>query len=638
MTYQPSLDVPALRNLIASKPLRKYEGLTLDVIDPELLVTFVLEGWKRDGKLLASLHPPINWSLPSRSLTFHLNAWEPISQLLAGFDRFKQQRYFEVAYAAALDWLNRFQDPALSALTSEQLDDLIGKREEFVWYDMGVGLRCYRIAFLLDVAARNAKTPDADIELLVSALYFHHEALSREKFFRSHNNHGLYQALGQLAAARRFSYLPEMAAYQSLAISRIRRLLDEHVFRSGVHKEHSPGYHYLILQALIGGQRAGLLDDPSVSKIIASMERALAWMVMPDGRLAPIGDTDPQLAQYSNRVSIPFADEQLTYLLSGGKFGTAPVPGLRAFMDAGYVFARLPAQSGQPPWEWSYLAQIAGFHSRAHKHADHLSFVWHDRGKPVLVDAGRYEYLGRTEPGSDLAKDGFWYSDPKRVFVESTSAHNTIQIDGRNLPRVGVEPFGSALVYAGKQGELVVSECYARYRETLRHRRVLVLLPGEFLVVFDAVEDRDGAAHDLIQRFTFAPSWEVADDVNGWDARHAEGDVVRVRSLVTGPTALRAIRGQTDPQWLGWCAEGPDNLVPASSVGFKLEPQSSAVFATLFAYGDNVSVAPTDQEFAVTLANASFVWDTGKEAVHLSIARDGNGVIQARLARKQMSG
>ena len=61
----------------------------------------------------------------------------------------------------------------------------------------------------------------------------------------------------------------------------------------------------------------------------------------------------------------------------------------------------------------SYLAQQAGFHSRTHKQADDLSFIWYDRGTEILIDAGRYGYLGRTETGSDLWNQGFLVFGPE---------------------------------------------------------------------------------------------------------------------------------------------------------------------------------------------------------------------------------
>lgn len=633
--YQPTFEIPQLRQLIAATDRRPYDAITEDVISPELLITFVHQGWVCGGQLIALLQPPISWVLPSRSHTFHLNAWEPISQLLAGFDRFRQRRYFETAYCAVLDWISQHQEPAFEIKTYEQLDLLLGQREDFVWYDMGVGLRCYRIAYLLDMAARDPAVPDNEIRQLILALYFHNEALSRQKFFRGHNNHGIYQALGQLAAAKRFIYLPEMSEYASLAASRLNRLVADHVFRSGVHKEHSPGYHYLVSRSLIAAKQAGLVTDGTFLNVLDAMEQVLSWMIMPDGKLAPIGDTDPETVRHSNRSSIPFSDPHLVYLVSNGRFGTSPLSGVVAFMDAGYAFARVPSRPHQPLHEWTYLAQVAGFHSRTHKHADHLSFIWHDRGRLVLTDAGRYEYLGRTDPNSALAQDGFWYSDPKRIFVESTCAHNTVQIDGRNFPRVGVEPFGSALVQAGERNGLIITECRARYFDTVRHRRILVLRPGEFLMIIDLLHDRDQQPHDFIQRFTFAPAWELKPEDNGWAAHHHEVSEIslRIRDVLSVCEALPVARGQQEPGLLGWCSDDAGSFVPASSIAYR-QTGHPALFATLFAFGKELVIDAEQQHISNMLADTSFSWKCDDRLFDLKVSdEDGRVVVACRSRR-----
>jgi hypothetical protein len=47
------------------------------------------------------------------------------------------------------------------------------------------------------------------------------------------------------------------------------------------------------------------------------------------------------------------------------------------------------------------------------------------------------------------------YSDPNRIYVETTRAHNTVEIDGLSHPRRNVQPYGSGLVGWGEQGELI---------------------------------------------------------------------------------------------------------------------------------------------------------------------------------------
>ena len=633
------MDAASIRALIRSRRLIPYESIVTDVINPELLLGIIREGWHRDGELVTRLQPPLQWHVANRAHAFNLHAWEPISQLLAGAQRFEQGTYLGIALAAVLEWLRIFQVPAFDVKTYDQLDALLGQKEDFVWYDMGVGLRCYRIAYIVDVAARDSKVTNADFLLLIRSLYFHLEAVARPHSFRGHNNHGIFQALGQMAASSRFAYLPDMPAHRLQAEARLRRLLDNHVFRSGVHKEHSPGYHGMVLDALLGALGAALIADPETSEVASRMEEAFAWMIMPNGALVPIGDTNGEPLYRNSQSSIPYGNAELIFLITEGRSGTCPTPGLKVYHDAGLIFARFPPSestggeesegkadySRDAPYSaWSYLAQTAAFHSRTHKHADNLSFVWYDLGRVILTDPGRYEYLGRTEPGSDLAKDGFWYADPKRIYIESTEAHNCIQIDGRNYPRVGVEPFGSAVVAATQQDRVVVTECFASYFGSIRHRRMLVWAPGQFLLVVDNVVDRAGHLHDVTQRFHFAPPWTLEREDNGWTASHRDSAKrpIQVRSLLPGVTAQKPIQGQTEPRLLGWCVHEEGNFVPAPTVAYEAKGVASVKFATLFVFSEEVSFVGSQLVGADGKPTDVYIWAAGGNSRKVTVTHE----------------
>ena len=84
---------------------------------------------------------------------------------------------------------------------------------------MAVGVRAYRIAYLIDVAARSDSVSDEDIAWLLNAADVHRELLANDDTFTGHSNHGFYQATGQLALARRLPDVPGM----DQALPRARR-------------------------------------------------------------------------------------------------------------------------------------------------------------------------------------------------------------------------------------------------------------------------------------------------------------------------------------------------------------------------------------------------------------------------------
>jgi Heparinase II/III-like protein len=577
----------------------------------------IASGWSIGAYTEISIEPPVVWEGYSRSVAFHLNAWDPVSVLLAAVTVLGDSRYLKAARAAALDWLATFQRPVSSLRTNGELDSTIGRREDFVWYDMAVGQRAYRIAYLLDVSLREDADPATDLELLLDGLYFHLAALARPGFFRAHNNHGIYQALGQWAAARRFEHLPAMVSYRELGESRMEQLYGEHFFASGAHSEHSPGYQRMLLETLAGARSSGLLVGDAWETRFGRMEETLGWMIQPDGQLAMIGDTDPWPP--AGGENDHYRDPGLPYLATDVAKGRAPLTGVKAYKDAGYVFMRFLSNGKHEPRHASYLAQQAGFHSRTHKHADHLSFVWCDLGKQVVVDPGRYGYAGFTEPGSQLRAAGFRYSDPNRVYAESTRAHATVEMDELDFPRLGVEPFGSAVVYAAEQQGVAVSECETQPYPNVHHRRILLLCAGEFLLCIDGLMDTTGDLHRFAQRFPLASEWSVQCDGRRARCTHADGATLGIGSLVPG-LALEHVSGQREPRMLGWFSDTPGSMIPSPTVTLLAGPHAQCCFATLLSWGD-ASIEADQQRIDPRLTQAQLTWQSGGRLHELAFVR-----------------
>ncbi|MGJ8530456.1 heparinase II/III domain-containing protein [Maritalea sp.] len=647
--------VEELRENLKRRPLAPYDEL--DTSPKHLSSNFqstlddLIElGWFRQGDHLPSLAPPLPWTEFDRSFAFQLNAWEPLTFLLKGActvdDPVRRRRYFDVSYAFALDWIQRFQIGVFDGPPALVLTDESRAKEGFAWYDMAVGQRLYRMAYILDVIARDDDYSDEEVELFFKSVVFHNELLLAEGFFKHQNNHGIYQALGQIAAAKRFSHVdPRFDEYFRIATNRLWRCLDSHFTPDNVHKEHSPGYHYMILGSLIGALQTELIEDREIAQRISEMEQALAWMIQPDYGLITFGDSDPRLMlQKSVRLASRYDNDALQYVMSGGQAGRPAKGGVQAYLDAGYAFARLYPDSQEPVFEdASYRAQMAAFHSRTHKHADHVSFLWYDRHREILIDPGRYAYAGRTERGSDLFKEGFWYSDPKRIYVESTRSHNCVEIDGKSYPRgrpggQAAKPFGSALVGAEQQSGLAVTQCEVSHFKFVRHWRSLILNPGKFLVVLDWLYDRSpDVKHDFRQWFQFHPDWEVKKNDGIFRARSAETDQRReenmvVTSLLPEPLISEVIWAQEEPQLQGWMSDAANSFVPTSSFNLALENTDMARFATIFSFGKQIEVDHGRSNVNRTMRSGRFVWTDDRGTHRLKFSGPLGEVLKVELS------
>lgn len=595
-------------------------------------------GWERWTVRLSSIRPPIPWHGNRGSFDYSLHAFEPLNYTLRAHSYWGEERYLRASRDFAWDWYCQNQAHLLGNAEQEEaaIERILAEGSRAVWYDMAVGQRIYRLAYLLDALARLEDVDEAVLARLFHALDFHHRLLAREAFFRVGTNHGVYQALGQLAAARRFSWHEGNSSYLALATQRVRQLLDRQFFQSGAHREHSPGYHYMVMGSYIGAVASGVIEAPDVAERLLCAEEALAWMIKPNGFITTFGDSDPRRIESSNKaVAHRYRSPVLRYVASGGAIGADPPVGVRAFHDAGYAFARLRGSGGNE----AYLAQMAGFHSRVHKHADDLSFIWYDHGRDILIDPGRYAYTEKTAPGSDLYREGFWYADDKRIYVESTRAHNTVEIDGRSFPRNGVKPPGSYLRYAGEQSGLAVTDCSAWHFRTIRHRRRLIMAPGHFLMVLDWLYDRSGASHDYRQWFNFDSSWSLV--VDGSLVRGKSNDEIPASSLsfsatsvVSAPELSSIMCGQVEPVLQGWLSDRPYSLKPTSCFNLRAQKVGPTLFATIFTFGDALCIDTHLTRFNTTMTVGQVVWKDqhGRNVLEIGEDESQNTVVRHGVA------
>lgn len=510
---------------------------------------------------------------------FHLHAWDMVSDLLLAHRAAGNRRYYDESLSVALDWIRRFP---LSKCEGQP---------EYAWYDMAVGLRAHRLAYILDAGKRLYALGREEADTLFASLEQHRLYLEDDANIIFGNNHGFYQVLGQLAMARRFAAeYPDMEKAKLQGELRLRRMIDAQFTSEGIHREHSPDYHRMVYVSLRGALAEKLICDESLISLIERIEEALAWFVTPDGMLARFGDSDERSVLYKAKdVERLWMTPAMRYASSRGYMGEPPAESSRAFKDSGYFVAKDRWHSSDKDFsQRGYLAQIAAFHSRAHKHADDLSFVWYEQGCRILVDAGRYGYFGKAEAGSDLWSDGYWYSDPARVYIESTRAHNTVEIDGRNHPRKGVKPYGSAINRSGETGQgIIFCESEVRHR-SVRFIRTLIWLPGRWLLVFDWLQDGLFSRHDFSQWFHFSPEIDVSCMNHRVEATvpGLGRKLVVLPLLDKGGVLLRAQTGPNGEPLQGYYSPSESQLEPNYALGYEKKDSRRAVFATLFALGD----------------------------------------------------
>jgi hypothetical protein len=234
----------------------------------------------------------------------------------------------------------------------------------------------------------------------------------------------------------------------------------------------------------------------------------------------------------------------------------------------------------------SYLTLTAGFHSRTHKHADDLSVTWFDGGQELLVDAGRFGYLDQLPRNSPARREGYFYGRPERQYVESTRAHNTAEMDGRNHERRTRPPYGSALRSAEQRDghfRLVGEVDHGLWS----HRRQVVLRPGRWLSVTDRVVWRDDAEHDMRIWWNLPgelPRPSVDGSRIGFSLAPGAGQPSLWIEELRSAAPIEPDRGATEPL-RGWRSRKDLELTPAWSTGFVARGRRRHTFVTLFTLG-----------------------------------------------------
>lgn len=603
-----------------------YENLTSKTHDINNTTLEALkdleEGWVRRNYSPVNLRKNINWKLESeeeRSWNFHIHSWDMLENLLMASSFKLYAVFLEPAIKIALDWCDKNIKNG-----SEPSDEL----SKFAWYDMAVGLRAYRLAYIIDAAKNLGILSKDDESKLWSALMIHHSYLMNDENIAFHTNHGYYQASGQIAMGRRFKEVSsEMALALETGISRFHIMLNQQFTESGVHREHSPDYHRMVYDTLIGVINAGLIEDNDLIEYTKKIEEALSWFVLPNQRLLNFGDSDwRSVARKPKIAKAKWQTSAMQFVVTNGEIGSLPKDTLKVFEKGGYYIARFNQKEDSGKYDtYSYLAQTAAFHSRTHKHADDLSFIWYEKGHNILIDAGRYGYIGKAEMGTELWKQGYWYTHPNRLYCESTRAHNTLEFDEENYPRKGIKPYGSAIGrHKQYDNGLTILETECKHFKSIRRVRVLIYMPNQWLIVYDWFKDNLDNKHDVRQWFNFAPEVKLMKRDNGYFTQLDDSTELHITNLLEKVTASKIAHGVEEPRLQGWFSPAEREFVPIDSINYKLESSVTGSVATLFSFNGLPSFNIKENQVSVSGRSLICSWsdEIGKHNLVLNRKMD----------------
>jgi Heparinase II/III-like protein len=546
----------------------------------------------------------------SRSELVWLQAWDHLEPIFAALELSASAELVACVDRTIVSWARNF--PVSEVFhPSGEINRVGESAAAFAGHAYAVSGRLYRLAYYFDLISRRDGDA-AELERIWELILLHALHLNEDENISLQHNHAFMQSVALIAAASRFRTvgIEERSLQAGMGLEDIywaaRRRLGlvcmMHIAPDGAYKEHSTNYQLRVsgLLSVLGDE---LASDPEIRATVSSMSVVNGWMIDPNGRAVNFGDSD---------LEKPV-----------GPWRAAPQKGTALFADGGYWFVRQ-----QTPRGASYLAQTCAFHSRFHKQADSGSIVWHDRSSDILIDAGRYGYLGRTETGSALQKDGFWYSDPKRIYCESTRAHNTLEINGGNHRRHRQAALGGTITSSTERDGVFASRCVIPNAGAGQHQRIVAAKPGEWLAVVDTCRFGNGP-HDVRQWFHIHPDWAAEAETDRLVMRNSD-EVLSAFAPVASTGFSPVCRGEThapahdlDPGYLGWWSRDAGIFEPCSAFS-NFARGEFVTLVTLFVFGD-VKEKSCKAAHNVTHRAIKLTWSAGNQSHTLRLTSPSPG-------------
>lgn len=366
------------------------------------------------------------------------------------------------------------------------------KDDEYVWGGHAVAIRAASLSALSEIFPED--------EWLYEAIEYHGKWLLEH--FDGYWNHGLSQALALMVVGDRLSDESMLGTGADRAKACLEVMIDE----EGAINEQAPEYaNYIERLRQTAVEAFELFGAPGADALRAkkdSLEEFIAHSLTPGGTFVEIGDSMPRRPEYVREGALEF-------VLSNGAIG-AEIPRVKVY-EAGYIFGRSGFGQRRPKDLESYYTLRFGPPRQIHGHFDHLSLIYWDRGRNIIVDAGHPGYV----------------RGPLRSYAQSRLAHNVLTVRGKEHDAEA----------ASRLVDYQIEESWSAFDledtawEGLRWNRSACFVDCGPFVVSDNLEPTRTVEY-AEQRWNVAPEFEYVG---------SQYETVRFRSVVDG-TQLVFIR------------------------------------------------------------------------------------------------
>jgi hypothetical protein len=480
---------------------------------------------------------PIDWNLnPFNDSNWcaQLQKWNMIDRYILAYEASNDRRYLQKPKEIMMDWYRHHVE--------------MGIESQMAWKDFIVGMRAMKIAHVVSQCLHGRMDLTKDEE----AIYLHLIKLHLDLILDPRNikftNHTFFDIHGGMALTKVIDS-GHRKSIKKFLLDLVPKLIASQFDRYGVHLEHSFGYQAFGIGCLQRLARSGWFDSVNVKETIATAEEVQRWFYLPDGRVAPIGDTSGQQS--------PKIRKQVVFS------GTRQV-----FNTSGYCIIR--SDGNREIINASYFCLMGAFHSKIHKHADDLSVIWFE-GEDILCDPGKFAYK----------------SHEGRKYVQSTRAHNTVEIDESDYSVENEDAYGSAIrdVSVRDWGYLIVASVNHK-KFDVRHTRFCLYKTGNWIVIIDKLISN--RTHQFTQWHHFNPHLNITQTKRGFFTKLSNDRSLNIVYAASGGSVVQLVSGETKPRMQGWVSQGYAKLSPSQTLGI-CQSGTDVIFATLFCIDDEGS-------------------------------------------------
>lgn len=375
--------------------------------------------------------------------------------------------------------------------------------------------RCHQHIHALPHMIRSDSFDGRTLRYFLSS--FHHQAEHIRKVYARKGNHLLGELAAVFANGVSFPEFKRSPEWIEEALQRFPERMFADVYPDGMNRELVFSYHGMYVRLFndfyLLANKHGYADrlPEEYHDRLRRMHEIMVYQTFPDWTNCQYGDGwkgKPGAATWLFRAHATkrYPDvPHFEYMATRGARGAPPPHTSRAYPVSGFYFFR----SGWKP-DAVFMPLKCAEEGEWHNHIDNGTFDLYAFGRNFMIDSGCYVY------GSDDPEEKKW-----REWFRSTSAHQTLTLDGRNIR---LKP---TFLLWHESDDLVALVVENESYDDLTHRRTVLFMDGMHVLIHDQAIGRaagrirthyqlvpcrhsfDTEAHEVRTAFTDGPNLVV---------------------------------------------------------------------------------------------------------------------------------